>query len=591
MSAKLFQSRRDFLKRTLSSTATLGMLGGGLLSPKRLFGGTAPRRHLINIVCWGGCDVYWFHGALPSSKLSSYQGQYPNDVGISASPYGFSPLDVDQVRKYKLSIRHDENLIAQHPYDSSHYLGYGMTNVFAPSDYADMLIWKGLVMEGAHGEGNRMINQGVSSSYAISFSGIVAGALYDGYTRPLPYVLVASSPDNLFINYAMNRGAQVPICVQDQTMFSGLTQVDPNDIQATDRRSLMNDAVRKLSSGLLASNSSLAASKKIAQSYGDSFAGAVAVGGSDMGNSVEFRYLYKKFLIEMLNKGVSAHNQNPTLDSIGLAVLNDGRGNSYSYISELTNTLSGLAPLPNLAAYLSKKNAAAAAPGNATLQADLAAMKTTYLAGLTDIDALIYGYAAQARGLAFNFAMANYLVENDIAGVVDIPGTLGGDAHGGNLISILVATFTLAGFRLLMENLRNHILPNGQTLLQATTLIMHTEMDREPQLTPSTPGGGDGVPGTNHGYSTTAILAGGGIRGGTVVGDLHRGPEHLNAYGQGWRTPLPIDVHTGKPKPLSDGGRLISTKAIFPTILAAFGVTIPAQQITDYDAVPAVLKS
>jgi hypothetical protein len=49
-------------------------------------------------------------------------------------------------------------------------------------------------------------------------------------------------------------------------------------------------------------------------------------------------------------------------------------------------------------------------------------------------------------------------------------------------------------------------------------------------------------------------------------------------------------VKTGLPLAIDSGGQVVSTLSIFPTIMAAFGVSIPIQQITEWIAIEAALK-
>src|SRR5262249_51961209 len=141
-------------------------------------------------------------------------------------------------------------------------------------------------------------------------------------------------------------------------------------------------------------------------------------------------------------------------------------------------------------------------------------------------------------------------------------------------------------------NFRQVPLPQGGSLFDATLMIMHTELDRMPYIEPA-PGGSYSGPGTNHGFSASAILAGYGIRGGTVIGDVHPGP-FLQGFGDPkaqYMQPLPIDPSTGLPKPLDQGGRVQTVKAIFPTVLGIFGAQVPMEQLTEFSAVQAVIKS
>jgi hypothetical protein len=598
--------RRRFLGQLAAGAALAGLAGRGGLRLERAMAAAQTRRHLINVSCWGGVDAQWFHSAFPSSRLESHRGTHGADIAISSDAWGFSPLGAEQLKAYKLSIRHDEQFVTEHPHSPGNYLGYGMTNVFGPDDLRDLLIWKGLAQEGQHGVGNTMLNQGVSSAYAISYTAFVADKLNDDYPRSLPYVAIASAPGNLYLNMNMNRGAQVPVCIPNWDEFRNLTRPLRWDFASGDRRALINAAVNRLTGDLLGVGATLASTRKVIGSFASSFGGAATLATSGYGDSIEFKYVHKQYVLELVAKATSAHKADLRIGARTLGAVTASRGTAVYFAREMDAARRLLQPLPDLAAYLSLKAAAAAAPGDEGLQASLAAMTADYNSRLTDFVTVDLGtsyFFPMLRRVAFQFALAEFLVRNDLAGVVDL-GTevdenadttgpnLGGDAHGANLSSILTASYTFAAFRLLMSNLRNHILPDGRNLLQATTLVMHTELDREPFLTPALAGPRDANPGTNHGYTTTVFLAGGGVKGGRVVGDMHHGPAHLAAFGDpgraGYCTPLPIDLATGRPKPLAEGGRLVSTKALFPTIFALFGMRVPEQQVTEFEAVPAI---
>jgi hypothetical protein len=482
---------------------------------------------------------------------------------------------------------------------SDHFLGYGMTQVFKDQDYSDMLIWKGLAQEGQHGVGNNMIHHGTQSQYAISFSALVAEGLEKDYLRPLHYVITAATPAEMVTNVNLNRGSQIPICMADWSQFIALTKPDANDIENVDRRQALNATISKISSELLVPKLQMRTSRQVASSFAGSFKGAVKVAGSELGNSVDFKYVWKKMILGITDRVLALYDNNATFKSEIFARSGYLDALYVGPASSLRTIRDSLSPLPDFTAYLAIRAQLSQAPNDAGLKASLAAAAAALVPAVDDainrVDDNYSGIFTEIRSAAYNFALADFLVSQDLSAVVDIPAPIP-DAHGANLNAVVKDAIAFAGFQLLMESFRGQILPDGKTLLENTLIVMHTELDREPFLTMADPGGAAGNAGTNHGYTTSMIMAGYGIRKGTVVGELHRGPMDVANFGLPqayppsvkYATPLPIDVKTGK---ISSGGRVITTKAIFPTILAIFGVPVPPQQITEFGPLAAVIKS
>lgn len=604
-------TRRRFLKNALFGAAGLASLSGGMLAGLSL-AGNKRRRHLINIVAYGGWDSYWWHNAMPSQRLRDFQAggsPFSSKIQLSESLHGTSALSSESAKPIKFSMRFNESSNAfYHPnYPGRHLMGLGMKNVFTPSEVAQLLIWKGLAQEGQHVVGNTVIQQGSGSDYALSFSAVVARGLEsEDYLRPLHYAMIVDKPMDLFTPANMNSGSAIPICIGTWDQFKDLTRKDPNDLVDQGLRGALGEAVQSLTGQILRSKALLRSTQDAASAFAAGFAGSTQVAGSEMAKSIEFRYLYKRYILAMAQKVLALYDftdPNPKLSVLQLmnTIYKEpsaywGLKASLGAVISPSYGAGKIGPLPDMSAWRALKLALLADPGNASLKAQLAATEAALAPKLDDATTVNSGgslaFTSLLRQWAYPYAMADFLVRNDLSAVVDIPSPIG-DFHGANLAGLVQATATFSAYRELMNSLREVAFPEGDTLLDKTLIVMHSEMDREPFLLQADVNGNYDGAGTNHGYSTSLVMAGYGIRRGAVIGDLHAGPAQGDAYGdpiEDFAQPLPIDSATGEPKPLSDGGRVQSTKCILPTICAIFGIKVPMDQISEYSAVPAALK-
>jgi hypothetical protein len=100
-------------------------------------------------------------------------------------------------------------------------------------------------------------------------------------------------------------------------------------------------------------------------------------------------------------------------------------------------------------------------------------------------------------------------------------------------------------------------------------------------------------PGQAHGVTASVIMAGMGVQRGRVVGDVGRGPIENAAFRdqegnpRPWQKALPIDYATGVAKP---DGKYTSIQSIFPTVCSIFGALVPANQLTEFEPVSAVIR-
>jgi hypothetical protein len=587
MSAKLRMDRRRFL-------AQLAMgAGAAAYSPcvdlVRLAKATGERRrrHLVNIVIWGGWDSSWFHNSLAVSDLAdlgSLAAQYADDVSISSSAIGFEGSTFD--KRFKLTFRHPDDQGAMHPSTvNPQFMGLGMGTVFSRYDLSRIAIWKGLKQEGQHGIGNEAMQMGMNSSYAISYTGIVADAIArNDYVRPLHYAALAAAPGSLYLNSAMNTGHQVPICIADPGQLARLTQSDPNDVADAGRRKAINDAISRLSGIAYSSAFRLKTSQGIASAFATSYQSALALTGSNLADDPEFLYCVKRIWMAMVDTGYALFNR-PDLRTRQSAV-------GVDYATNLGSLQSSCSPLPSMSAYRLLKLRVAKDPSDTASRTQLEAERASLVASLRDIPG--GGYSGTIHSLASSFGEAAFLVREDHSAVVDLAARAGGDPHGAYLNGVFELVCSMTGYRELVRLIAEKDTAEGASLLNSTLVVMHTELDREQWHQPGDPLGRPIHQGTNHADSTSLFMAGMGVKGGEIVGGIHRGPKDFgrfpSASGYDYLKPLPIDWTTGTVKPLSEGGRYCSTKAIFPTVLRIFGAAVPVQQITDYSALTAILK-
>ncbi|MBC7384900.1 MAG: DUF1501 domain-containing protein [Cryobacterium sp.] len=584
MSRKKNIDRRTFL-RNLGvgfGAAYLAAHGGGDFIRLAKAEGIRRRRHLINIVIWGGWDSSWYHNPIAVSDLQDLS-QYLDSVVISNSQIGFEGANFGKA--FKMTYRHSDSEGSMHPFSANRqFMGMGMASVFSQNDLSRIAIWKGLRQEGQHGIGNLAMQMGANSSYAVSYTGLVADSIAaNDYVRPLHYMALANAPGDLFLNSAMNSGFQVPICVPDPTQMSRLTQADPNDIQDAGRRAAILSSIEKLSGVAYSGAFRRKSSRGIAEAYSRSFSSALTITGSNLSTDPEYLYCVKRVWMTMTSVSAALFGR-ADLRTRQSAV-------GVDFYSELNNLASSVSPLPSLSNYRLLKRQVATNPSDSTLAGQLAAERTTLVASLQNIPSS--NLSNSILGLATNFGQAAFLVREDHSAVVDLSAWAGGDPHSAYLNGLLQMTWSMAGYREIMRLLSEKATGGGASLLDSTLLVMHTELDREQWHQPGDPFGRVVHAGTNHADSTSLLMAGMGVRGGQIIGAIHRGPKDFASYagnaGYGYLQPLPIDFSNGMPKPLAEGGRYCSTKAIFPTILKIFGTPIPLQQITDYGAVNAII--
>ncbi len=594
--------RRRFLRNTaqgllaLASASTLGN-SLGLLNGKRAFAADArPRRHLINLIGWGGWDGVWWHNSL---RMNDYR-QLPNvclssvlgSTGLAASfaggrPYALTDFGIDADLLSLGTVGGREQLA-----------GKGFNHFFGPSGRArfttDMLVWKGLLQQGQHGIGNRALNQGSTADYAKGYSALVAAHIAKtDYPRPLHYVSVAAHPSNLFTNTAMNQSYEVATCLPDWAVFRSITtRAGALTPAAMSEEQRLVSVVGDLGRVALSPRLNLTSSRVNADSLTNAFASGVQISNNGWGDSTEFRGVYARYVLAMirglrtltlpLNNGPYRYDYRnsssgeiyyPHSATVNLACSNLEAALPQTFFDDLNTLRLAQASASVLAALQASLTARVGQAANA-----IAAAEGIYHAGTLGSSPGV-GIATIGKA-AFPFAMADFLVRKDASAVVDLPIAVG-DEHWMWWRGFAAVTTAMAGMAELIASLKEVSLTGG-SLFDQTLIVAHTEMDRTWSLDPS-----EG-PGQAHGNTASVLLAGMGINRGAVVGDVGRGPlENSQFAGNPWQTALPIDYATGA---ASASGKPCSVQSLLPTVCAIFGASVPQNQLNEFDAVPAVLR-
>ncbi|HTL11123.1 MAG TPA: hypothetical protein VL588_01465, partial [Bdellovibrionota bacterium] len=315
--------------------------------------------------------------------------------------------------------------------------------------------------------------------------------------------------------------------IADDKQFSRITGNLAGDIPA-DRRQMLADSLRAIATATASSGFRLSASKSYFDNFSSQFAAMNAIYGTGMGDSPEFLDLRKVY---------------------------------HDAATQAFNDL--------VAAYPAVVNAKLAEVGG--------------LSAVTYQYSDIYG---RIRDAAFAFALAEYLITRKMSRVVDIgPKVLNADAHAYNGQEFAFNVIKFSMFRTMLRRFSDTgatgVVPgtSSHSYIQHTTLAMTTEFDRTQVIYSGAPGQPFG---TNHGWSSSAVLAGRGVRGGVFAGDYKTTPGAFGKYSmfpnQGLEEPLPVNLTTGQ---VDVNGKIVTTKSIFPTLMGIFGVKIPMEQMTE----------
>jgi hypothetical protein len=616
MSKKM--NRRQFMGRALGSMAYLAAMSSPLSLLRKARASTNTQRYLINIQAMGGWDSHWFHHTFPSSHAAFSKNG--TDYNTVLDPITGNPTNVAENYFHKrfpdgtsTDPAGTTNQMMVHPNRSDVYLGKGMNYLFSDAVGTDLLkndiaIWRGIQISAAHGVGNQIIQGGSVSSYALSFSALIAqGIASSDYQRLLHYVQLSSTPSAFNSNFAMNTGAAVPVNLADFPSFQALTSQNVNDFSATSQLDLVNSGVAQLSQ-ISSNRLAMSTSQQVYSSFMNGFNSATQLAGTKLATSNRFYYLWKVYTEAMFTSVLGMYNsapgtvgdfvsQNIVLPMMGTngaacAELNINSLSAKNDINNIVNnatywTESGL--FANYAAAKAADTANTPITANASINA-FAKLITNGAAG---------GYAGTIVGTAFNYAMAEVMVREDLAAVIDIP-TPTSDAHDDSHSHIVWLMMTYTAYKTLLSNLKHGDTSNN--LLAKTTVAMWTELDRTPNWIINLDAYNRG---TGHNSTTSVLLAGYGVNGGTVVGDVMTGPggdydsswsfdtnnltwNNNYAGGVPYSSSMPIDFNTGRVVPT---GTIPNEQCVLPTMLAIFGFAVPPQQITDGNAVPALIKS
>lgn len=530
------------MQQTFQMAAALSAMTGaaGARRARAALAGAEVRRHLINIVTAGGVDSMWWQNAVHSSEYAPLTRTDGGAIvnGSPGSQAFISPTNIlaqfnniDSIAHPGVTwdVRYPDSYLIEHPHQAGYQLGPGMSG-FTSADLANTLIWRGLMPEGGHFVGNRIMQTGTTGNQTPSFPAIVAALTAKDYVRPLHYAQLAGSPADMFNQSGSLGGPSLPINIPDPDTWTKVTS--NSDGLSAGRRDVLNRAVTALTSQVGAGSFKTQSSKGMYATFLDFFNGSVSVGESNFSNSAEFQAILLKYQTE-INTAWQTHifrTWFPNADPFRLALQ---------------------IPTPNI-------------------------------------------YMADFNLLAFRFATAEFLVIKDLSSVVDVP-TIHTDFHQmvDNECAVMLAIYTC--YRVLVRSLKATEYPvgSGKSLLDCTTVVMHTEFDRNPLLSGDATSLNRG--GTGHfDFSTSILMAGMGVRGGTVIGDFKRssvGKYRDSDYPASKFIPyasLPINPDTGLPSPT---GRLVTTRAIFPTILSIFNSGGLAALNGGETPLPAVMKS
>lgn len=387
--------------------------------------------------------------------------------------------------------------------------------LFSNDNLRQMAIVNGLDVPGGHIDGNYILNGGALSPYSACYSSLIAAKLGAERLLALPYVQAASS-GGLFTRFGTSpEPLGIPVCIPNRAAWLALTTPSPSELP-NDRRIYVKNAIEAIGGSLAATPSIMSQTKRVIYGFLDSFKNSEIISTSRWAVSADFTTIFNKYQA---------------------------------------------APGPALALLLSSHPML-----NDRMQ------PSQFIKNRA-------GWDGTVTRIAYGFALAEFLILNDLSAVVDIPG-IGGDWHNYNYEQFTLQTITFSMLKVLMDSLSSKLVgTTGKNFLDLTTIVMHTEFTRDPALTaviPNLPKGSD------HGRTATVLLAGAGIKGGKIYGGDKRGPDGKwgNFTDFQFREPLPIDPANGRPH-LS--GKMIGQHSLFPTMLYLFGIEIPPEQKTEWD--------
>jgi hypothetical protein len=586
-------NRRRFLAQSASAaTGAAIALAAGKPSWYAWAEAQTQRPCLINLHLPGGWDTNWFHTAFPKRMVSDASLANPNLVaGIPQSlvnpaygpttgqdPFGRS-VDVDDTGSRVTDFYHarytertKSDLLARHPRADGHFLGLGAQHAMG-GDFSildKVCIWKGIASGGAHTIPNKSMIHGSQSQYAISYSGLIAQALAAKYGKlQLNYVQLTETPAKYGANWAMSQGEQVPINVPDHDALVTLTQRSPQDFQNAGLYDQLNGSVQALGGQIGVNQLGLSRSKSIYNNFMSFFRGALAI--SSLGaNIAPLLEIWREYAEDGRIKMADMHGR-AFIEKISPEVSLPFLDQAYNYhcytpltpgltLDNASSPMAGPVSDSNYAADQAKINSFKAAL-TTPFAATSASLNLPEVAGDRFAPAQLRATIAQ---YAWKFALTEFLVTRGYSSVVDIAIGMP-DAHGDNSVELRQSMLIYTMWAKLLRRLQL------AGYLDRTLVTVFSEFDRTAGMLSEVSKDNRG---TGHASTSSVLLAGYGIKQGTVVGD--------RAYGLS-DGPTPIAYQPGR-------NQIVDYQYYFPTIMKIFGVTIPPQQISEGEFVSAVMS-
>ena len=525
------QSRRTFLENSLKGAAALLLASSVSLQKAAASVGAigSGRRYLVNFMVWGGIDTCWYFDNVPFRYISDISrvyipGMSPDNGAITMdlgqsfrTPTGNIFANFKQKdASVKWDQRHPDDHLRAHPTAPHRYLGPGLSG-FSNADLSSIAFVSGIQQGGGgHFLGNRYIQTGTSGKTTPCFSAVIAQHLATQYVRPLHYVQIANNPDELFNQPGALIGPAMPIQIPNMATWQQITSFSASDLDAS-RRAMLTATLDKLANQIGQGRLRKSTSRSLYSSFFNSYSSAATISQGGAASSAQFTGMlahYRQFL----------HGAGSSTAGI--------LGSSENHVFR-TWFSDRLLPSGGLQGHL-----------------------------YNELDRL-----------AFQLAMAEYLIVNDLSAVIDLP-TIGLDFHNDSAGEAGRVLGIMMGFRELMRRLKAQQIPgSGQSLFDCTTFALHTEFTRSPYLYHEA--SDFAIAGSGHWEGwTSMMLAGAGVSGNKMVGGYMTSPTAIDSPYRGQArevfTGLPVNPATGVPD-FGANGRMMTTEQIFPTLLSIFG--------------------
>ncbi|RYZ73526.1 MAG: DUF1501 domain-containing protein, partial [Proteobacteria bacterium] len=331
-------SRRDFFK-TLAKVGACGIVGAsalGVPGSRVARAITAERKHFISIAAMGGWDSYLGHQAM----LTSHLGNLPVD----------DYTDLRSGSTLTRRFREDHIARVDDPRGGPRYMGPLWDDARMDDIFDKMAIWRGLVKEAEHDIGNNLLHHGSLSSYAASFSALIAKDLALDYPRPLHYVQVSTTTEDLHMGSGLIDSAYgIPTHIPDMATWQSLTNKSSSNSDY--RRAFVTSAVNNLSTTSI-TQALTSPGASVFEAFRNSYQGSLKVRDTNYASSSEFSAIvakYKAAATDALNIAKSA-GRYPTVSAIDVGnVINSNSSLFFGYaLAEFltVNDLSAVVVLP-----------------------------------------------------------------------------------------------------------------------------------------------------------------------------------------------------------------------------------------------------